>query len=82
MTSASPSLTQAEVVSIIGPQDTEIVARIIRSGASAADVLEAFTFFNAEDSLGPDPGHHASGAVATVYGILASAQDAGEDERA
>lgn len=74
-------LTYDEVTAIVGPQDQEVVAQIIATGASAADVLEAFMFFDAEDSVGPDPQHHASGNVARVYAILAATQDDDEDRR-
>ena len=77
---ASP-LNYEDVKSIVGPMDADMIARIIATGATAADVLEAFTWFNAEEALGPDPRHHASGAVARVYGILAAAQEDDEDRR-
>ena len=82
MTSQSAShLGFDEVKAIVGPLDADMIARIIATGATAADVLEAFTFFSAEDSLGPDPRHHATGQVANVYAILVAAQDDGADER-
>lgn len=77
---ASP-LNYEDVTSIVGPLDQDLVARIIATGATSADVLEAFTWFNSEDALGPDPRHHASGVVASVYAILVSAQDDDGDRR-
>lgn len=77
---ASP-LSYEDVTAIVGSLDPDVVARIIATGATAADVLEAFTWFNSEEALGPDPQHHASGAVALIYGILVSAQDDDEDRR-
>ena len=42
------------------------------------DVLAAFTWFNSEEAIAQDPGHHMTDLVRRVYAILARAQ--GEDE--
>ncbi len=82
MTKQSESpLGYAEIVSIVGHMDDEYITRIIDSGATANDVMEAFVFFNAEEAIGPDPKHQMTVNVARVYEILLSAQDGDEDRR-
>ena len=78
---ATPT-TYAQVVEIVGHMDDEYITRIIDSGATAEDVLEAFTFFNSEEAIGPDPRHDMNVNVSRVYAILVSAQDGEEERRA
>ena len=44
--------------------------RIVETGATPAEVLEAFTWATADDQIGTELEHGARGAVARVYEIL------------
>ena len=43
-----------EVRTIIGPLDDAVIAQIVATGATAAEVLEAYTWFMADDQLGTE----------------------------
>ena len=70
MTSASRPATASEIIEIVGHLDDGVIARILVTGASPAEVLEAFTWVNADDQLGTELQHGRQGAVGTVYEIL------------
>ena len=70
MTSARQPATASEIIEIVGHLDDGVIARILVTGASPAEVLEAFTWVNADDQLGTELQHGRQGAVGTVYEIL------------
>ncbi len=72
--------TAAEVVEIVGPLDDQVIARIIGTGASAADVLEAFTWLNADDYMGKLE-RPKIGAMAAVIDILEAEMPLPEERR-
>lgn len=61
--------TADDVREIVGPLDDQVVARIVATGASAAEVLEAHTWMNADDYLG-ELEKHKSPKVQQVIEIL------------
>ena len=60
----------SEVRDIVGPLDDIVIARIVATGASAAEVLEAYTWLTADDQLGTELERTCRGRVAQVYEIL------------
>ncbi len=60
----------AEITEITGPLDDEILVRIIATGATPAEVLEAFTWAQADDQIGTELERRPRGAAARVYEIL------------
>lgn len=60
----------AEIVAICGPLDDGVVARIIATGATAREVLEAFTWLSADDQIGTELQRGPQGVVGAVYDIL------------
>ncbi len=70
MTSASRPATASEIIEIVGHLDDGVVARILATGASPAEMLEAFTWAHADDQLGTELQHGRHGAVGAVYEIL------------
>lgn len=62
--------TASEVRAIVGLLDDTVIARILATGASAAEVLEAYTWFTADDQLGTELERTCRGRVAQVYEIL------------
>jgi hypothetical protein len=70
MTSPSQPATASEIIEIVGHLDDGVVVRILATGASPAEVLEAFTWVNADDQIGTELQHGPRGAVGAVYEIL------------
>jgi hypothetical protein len=62
--------TAGEIVEIVGPLDDSVVMRIIDTGATAAEVLEAFTWLSADDQIGTELEHRPRATVMRVYEIL------------
>jgi len=55
MNTVAHAATGSEVVAICGHLDDGVIARIIATGATPAEVLEAFTWFSADDQIGTEP---------------------------
>jgi hypothetical protein len=62
--------TAADIISILGPVEDALLLEIIETGATAAEVLEAFTWSNADDQIGTELERGPRGAVMRVYEIL------------
>lgn len=78
-TIAKPA-TASEIVAICGHLDDDVIARVLATGATAAEVLEAFTWYSADDQIGTETRRHRQGAVGAVYEILCR-EDTDPDER-
>lgn len=63
--------TASEVVGIVGQLDDVVITSITATGATAAEVLEAFTWLTADDDLGTELERTRTGRVGQVYSILA-----------
>lgn len=70
MSTVVQAATASEIVAICGHLDDGVVARIVATGATPAEVLEAFTWFSADDQIGTELQHGRTGAVGAVYDIL------------
>ena len=66
--------TAAEIVKILGPVDQVLIADIRRAGATAAEVLEAFTRLEGDDAVGRVARRSTTARVAEVMGILQAAE--------
>ncbi len=62
--------TAGDIVGILGPLEDALLMEILETGATAAEVLEAFTWMNADDQIGTELGRGPRGAVIRVYEIL------------
>jgi hypothetical protein len=62
--------TSSEIVAIVGPLDDAVLLQILELEATAAEVLEAFTWANADDQIGTEIEHGPRGVVARLYEIL------------
>jgi hypothetical protein len=71
--------TATEIAAICGRLDDGVIARILATGATATEVLEAFTWYSADDQIGTDLQRHRHGAVGAVYDILVQ-EDPDPDE--
>lgn len=80
MTAQKPPATSAEILGITGTLDDAVLVEIIGIGASAAEVLEAYTWLTADDQIATEIGHGPTGAVLRVLEVLRR-EEAQEDER-
>jgi hypothetical protein len=80
MMHASPA-TDTEIREIVGPLDDAVVMQIIETGASSAEVLEAFSWLTADDQLGTELERGPRGAVMRVYGILKALEPEPDERR-
>jgi hypothetical protein len=62
--------TAAEIIGIVGPLDDAVLMRIVETGATPAEVLEAFTWATDDDQIGTELEHRPRGVVAQVNDIL------------
>ena len=80
MNRVSRPATAPEITEIVGPLDDAVLMRIVETEATPAEVLEAFTWANADDQIGTELEHRPRGAVARVYEIL-KREEPESDER-
>lgn len=69
-----------EIIGIVGPLDDAVLLRILETGATAAEVPEAYTWATADDQIGTELERGPHGAVAMVYEIL-KAEEPEPEER-
>ena len=79
MSTVARPATASEIVAICGHLDDGVVAEIVATGATAAEVLEAFTWYSADDQIGTELQRSRRSAVGAVYEILAR-EDPDPDE--
>ena len=70
MNVAARPATASEIIAIVGDLDDGVIARILATGATPAEVLEAFTWVHADDQLGRELLRRPHGSAAAVYEIL------------
>ena len=81
MTQRSRPATATEIVEIAGPLDDAVLVRIVETEASAAEVLEAFTWVTADDYIGTELEQGPRGVVARVYEILKQEEPEPDERR-
>jgi hypothetical protein len=69
---SSLSAGAIEIRAIVGDVDDAMLAAILATGATAAEITEALLWTNADDDLGTDLEHSRRGVVGQVYEILQS----------
>ncbi|MGB8276180.1 MAG: hypothetical protein WCF16_13025 [Alphaproteobacteria bacterium] len=72
-------LNRDDVIGIVGPLDDFRIARIIATGASAAELTEAFEWLSEDDVMGPKLRRPLSGRVGELYDILTADQPEPEE---
>ncbi len=78
-TPAERPATGDEIRQILGPTDDEQVMAILETGATVAEVMEAFEWLSGDDRLGTELEHTRRGRAGAVYEILA--RDIEEEDR-
>lgn len=74
MKPSSQPATATEIREIVGPLDDALLIEILNSGATAAEVLEGFTWANADDQIGTETERGPRGTVGRVCEILKRAE--------
>lgn len=74
-------LTANAVREIVGPVDEELIARILATGASEADLLAAVAWVEEDDYMGEESSRRPTGTVARLCAILQEAKETGEEDR-
>jgi len=72
--------TLSEIAAIVGPLDEAVLLEIFKTGATATEVIEAFTWVNADDQIATETEHGPRGAVLRVCEIL-ERENLNSDER-
>jgi hypothetical protein len=70
MSAAALPATASEVVAICGHLEDGVIAEILATEATPVEVLEAFTWYSADDQIGTELQHGRGGIVGAVYDIL------------
>jgi len=80
MTSETGKAATADIVRhILGDLDDATIARIVATGATEAEVLEASQWADADDELGAETERSRAGVVGEIYEILRS-EEPDEDQ--
>ncbi|MXN53215.1 hypothetical protein GR158_19110 [Shinella sp. AETb1-6] len=69
------TMTSDDVITILGPVDETLVADVIATGATQAELSEAFAWVNNDEALIGEGRPLPSGRVATLVGLLVSDED-------
>jgi hypothetical protein len=70
-----PPLTRAQIVTILGPVDDDLVVRIIDMGATAEELAEARAWVAADDTLMKEGRPRPSGRIGDLVDILCRADE-------
>ncbi|HEY0838155.1 MAG TPA: hypothetical protein VGE72_29860 [Azospirillum sp.] len=65
-----PTVTRDQVIEICGPLDDMRIAGIIATGATAAEVMEAYTWLGSDDYLATATHRQPAGRVARIVEVL------------
>jgi hypothetical protein len=69
------TMTSDDVITILGPVDETLVADVIATGATQAELSEAFAWVNNDEALIGEGRPLPSGRVATLVDLLVSDED-------
>jgi hypothetical protein len=73
-------MTHDEVRQVVAGLSDQAVMRIIATGATREQLLEAFTWLQDDENLGSQLERRPSGVVGEVYDILAAEESELEDD--
>jgi len=72
------TLTRDDAVEILGPVDDELIARIVATGATREELLEAKSWTASDEALVNEHRSMPSGRVARLLELLEAEDDDGE----
>jgi len=69
------TMTSDDVIAILGPVDNTLVADVIATGATQAELAEAFAWANNDEALMGEGRRLATGRVAALIELLTSDEE-------
>ncbi|MBP2562278.1 hypothetical protein J2T08_001654 [Neorhizobium galegae] len=69
------TMTSDDVTAILGPVDETLVAEVVATGATQAELSEAFAWANNDEALIGEGRRLPSGMVATLVDLLVSDEE-------
>jgi hypothetical protein len=69
------TIASDDVITVLGPVDETLVADVIATGATQAELAEAFAWINNDEALIGEGRPLPSGRVATLVDLLVSDED-------
>lgn len=69
------TMTSEDVIAVLGPVDETLLANIIATGATAAELAEAFAWINSEEALIGEGRRLPTGKVAELVDLLSAEED-------
>jgi hypothetical protein len=69
------TMTSDDVVAVLGPADKTLVAEVIATGATQAELAEAFAWANNDEALMGEGRHLPTGRVAVLVDLLRSDEE-------
>jgi hypothetical protein len=68
-------MTFQDVIAVLGPVDETLVAEVIATGATQAELAEAWAWCNNDEALMGEGRHLATGRVAVLVDLLAADEE-------
>ncbi|WP_454857137.1 hypothetical protein [Rhizobium binxianense] len=69
------TMTSEDVIAVLGPVDEALLANVIATGATAAELAEAFAWINSEEALIGEGRRLPTGKVAELVDLLSAEED-------
>ena len=69
------TMTSDDVIAVLGPVDEALVAEVIATGATQAELAEAFAWTNNDEALMGEGRRLPTGRTATLVDLLVSDED-------
>jgi len=69
------SMTSDDVIAILGPIDETLVAEVVATGATQAELSEAFAWVNNDEALIGEGRHLPAGRVAALVDLLTADEE-------
>ena len=73
------TLTLQDVTSVLGPTDAALAAEIVATGATPAELAEAWAWVNSDEAMIGEGRHLPAGMVATLVDLLLPDDDKWEE---
>jgi hypothetical protein len=73
-------LTRNEVIAVLGPVDDDLLVEIVGTGATQAELLEAYTWLRSDEALVNEGRSLPSGRVGALVEILETSEETEEPE--
>jgi hypothetical protein len=73
-------LTRKEVIAVLGPVDDDLIVEIVGTGATRAELAEAYTWLRSDEALMNEGRPLPSGRVGALVEILQTSEETEERE--